>query len=654
MTGRARLGILLAALAGAGALASRPVAPADRAAALVESASAARGAVSAAGSTATSSTAATSSTSSTSTTSSTVATTSSTSSTTTVPPNTPVVLASGGVITVAVSALPTNLNPWTPPGSNQVSAEVAAQLWPSVFVTGPGGSEQPESSFVTSAEVVGVPPSSSFTVQYQINPKAVWSDGVPITAADFVYLWQQLRVAADLPATVPLAGYDDIASVVGSNDGRTVTVTFTAPDANWEGLFSDLLPAHVGEAGGFAGAFHAGSGGAVSGGPFVVSKVVPGSSLTLVRNARWWGAPANLDEIVLEVVRGSSAVIHGLQDGSIDLAELGPSAALNDDIAASSDLVARPELSPLLWQLVYNEADPLLAHLSVREALSDAVDRRELEWDTVGLDDPAVALARNHLYAAGAAVAATDGGAYQVSNDAAADDLLLADGYARNGAGLLTTETGTPITVRLVGPSGDGAARQIEALLRAELLDAGITLQVSNLPLRRLLAGVLPAGDFQIALVPYLLAAWPQQNATLYTDPVGPIAPATVASPGGAVAAPGALLAPEVADSEPGAAVAGAVTRDVGGSEDAGLAAIAAEAFGELNPAKLSRLYNRMDARIWDDLPDLPLFQAPVELVTRDDLANVTWTTTWAGPFWDADQWGIQVSPPPATTTSLP
>lgn len=613
------------------------------------------------GGTSTSTSSSTSSSSSSTSTSSSSTSTSTSTTVTTVPPSTPVVLANGGVVTVAVDALPTNLNPTTPQGANAVTAEIAAQLWPSTFVVSSTGNAQPETSFVTSAEVVGVPPASSFTVQYQINPKAVWSDGVPITATDFVYLWQQMLTATDLPPTVPLAGYDDISSVVGSNDGRTVTVTFSTPDANWEALFAGLVPAHLAERQGFAGAFSLnGRGGegaagvAISGGPFAVERVIPGVSLTLVRNPSWWGVPARLSKLVFEVVRGSSATIRDLRAGRIDLAELGPSAALTDDVAASSDLVERSELSPTMWQLVYNHADPLLAHRSVRLAVSDAIDRRELEWDTVGLDDPAVSLALDHLAPDGLPGSADHDGAFQLGNDARADALLVADGYTRDAAGLITTSTGAPLTLDLVGPSADGTVARIEALISAQLLDAGITLRVRNVPLRRLLDGVLPAGDYQIALAPYLLAASPQENVELYSNPVGPIEPLTVSSPGGSMLAPVGDLTTPTSGTEPGAAVSGSVTRDVAGYIDPEVTALAAEAFSELNPADAASIYDRIDSLLWSDLPTMPLFQAPLELVTNDELANVTYSTTWVGPFWDADQWGLQVSPVPATTTTLP
>jgi len=39
-------------------------------------------------------------------------------------------------------------------------------------------------------------------VVYTINPKAVWSDGTPITAADFIYAWQQQRGTGSAPSFV--------------------------------------------------------------------------------------------------------------------------------------------------------------------------------------------------------------------------------------------------------------------------------------------------------------------------------------------------------------------------------------------------------------------------------------------------------------------
>ena len=105
---------------------------------------------------------------------------------------------------------------------------------------------------MTSASVVKTNPQ---TIVYQINPKAVWSDGVPISASDFIYNWQaqsgnpkfkDVGGKPFLPAAT--SGYSQIASVTGSDGGKTVTVVFSKPYGDWQSLFSQatpLLPAHI-------------------------------------------------------------------------------------------------------------------------------------------------------------------------------------------------------------------------------------------------------------------------------------------------------------------------------------------------------------------------------------------------------------------------
>ena len=62
----------------------------------------------------------------------------------------------------------------------------------------------------------------------------MWSDGVPVTADDFIYAWQSQRgdgvdVDGRPDQVASTLGYRDVASVVPSNDGKTVTVTFSTP-----------------------------------------------------------------------------------------------------------------------------------------------------------------------------------------------------------------------------------------------------------------------------------------------------------------------------------------------------------------------------------------------------------------------------------------
>ena len=117
------------------------------------------------------------------------------------PPAKGVVFAKGGTVVVAVSSLPSNFNPSAPDGANRITAEVMAQVWPQTFVTDDRLETTAEAGFVEDAEVESISP---FTVVYTLNPKATWSDGVPIGVKDFIYNWhEQLLWAPQLPGSRP-------------------------------------------------------------------------------------------------------------------------------------------------------------------------------------------------------------------------------------------------------------------------------------------------------------------------------------------------------------------------------------------------------------------------------------------------------------------
>ena len=92
-------------------------------------------------------------------------------------------------------------------------------MWPSAFYVEQqrdADAQHVVAQFVTEVS------SDPQTVVYQINPLAVWSNGIPITYRDFVYNWEAQSGRAtfrDAGGTrfTPLdtAGYDDIANVTG-------------------------------------------------------------------------------------------------------------------------------------------------------------------------------------------------------------------------------------------------------------------------------------------------------------------------------------------------------------------------------------------------------------------------------------------------------
>lgn len=114
---------------------------------------------------------------------------------------------------------------------------------PSSFVVLPNGAfRYNRDLFLAEPALVSAQPQ---VVVYKIRARARWSDGMPISAADYLLDWKAR--AGGCPQCLPgeSAGYSKIASVVGSDNGKTVTVTFSSEYPGWRTLFSHLLPAHL-------------------------------------------------------------------------------------------------------------------------------------------------------------------------------------------------------------------------------------------------------------------------------------------------------------------------------------------------------------------------------------------------------------------------
>jgi len=577
--------------------------------------------------------------------------TTTTTTSTTLPGQGTTVLEDGGAVTIAVPSIPTDFNPSVPAGANRVDQMVTEQVWPQPFVVDRSSSTVLDTSFVTSAYLTSVSPQ---TITYSIANGARWSDGVPITSADFAYMWrEQLRYGPELPANDPITGYQDITSVTGSNGGRTVTVVFARPYSDWEALFANLVPAHVASVEGFAAAFAGTSAaGAVSGGPYEITKVVPRSEVVLARNPHYWGPPAHVATIVFREVRGDRAVIAAVGSGRVDIGQVSPGPATSALLASHPTALASGTiLSPTLWQVAMNLARPTLSQPAFRTAIAKAIDRTEILADTVGLATPTSPISGNRLFPAGAPSGRGNDGGYVHADVGRTDELLTGLGYTVDPTGRVLGPSGAPLQLTLTGPTGSPLAATTEALLQAQFLQAGITLHVRNVPESQLLAVVLPSGEYELALAPYMVTPFPSESEALYTDPVGPtavnLAAASAASP---TTLPGALPGhARATDLEPGAVVSGAVSRDVLGFSDPGVTALYLQAEESLAPPAAADVYNSIDAALWQDLPTVPLFQVPVTLVTRANILNIANTDTWAGPMWDAENWVIEAVPPATT-----
>lgn len=84
------------------------------------------------------------------------------------------------------------------------------------------------------------PAEGAMTVTYTLSDAAVWSDGSPITAADFECT---SNAYVNTPGSISTTGYDQIVSVTEGASAQEVVVTYGEPFAAWKTLFGGLLKA---------------------------------------------------------------------------------------------------------------------------------------------------------------------------------------------------------------------------------------------------------------------------------------------------------------------------------------------------------------------------------------------------------------------------
>ncbi|HLG66969.1 MAG TPA: ABC transporter family substrate-binding protein [Acidimicrobiales bacterium] len=558
----------------------------------------------------------------------------------------------GGTVTVGIDQAPSACNPNASGEPSWASELVLEAVLPSAFSVDDKGLSAGNLDLVTQAELTSTDPQ---TVVYTLNPKAVWSDGVPITAEDFRYAWLQQRGTGLLGQPTPQAasslGYRDIRSVTGSDHGRTVTVVFRQPFADWQSLFHDLLPAHVMEQVGWDPPCTTVTPSIdLSGGPYAISSVIPGREVVLSANPRWWGDPPWLSRIVVRIASSPAQLASWQRRGIVQVVEPSSlSPAVLQSLATDPGTQSELDVSSTYLQLLFSLRSPITAKLAVRQAVAYAVDRQSLVDGVVGWADSAVVPAQSHLYvqtqngyppqpaspapnpflAAHPATTTTTTspatspgsapGSTPVSWPSGSDPvqsarLMARAGYVPGPFGLWTGSAGQPVGLRMVVDGADAWATATAAPLARQLERAGFAVTVQFAPGLDAAGEALASGSADLALLPYTATPYPSEALADYTLTLGP---------------PG----------QDGSA-------DWSGFDDPQVDALLARASQILNPVTAQPLYQQVDQILWADMVALPLFAEPTVVAWPSRLAQLSPNPHGASLLWSVVDWQWEVPGP--------
>jgi len=281
----------------------------------------------------------------------------------------------GGAITLPGEGGFDSLNPFILRGT---APDTILQIWQPLFKLSDSDSVTEYAELAQSVQVAGN------QVTFTLNPAARFSDGTQVTAADVVWTYNTL-IAQGAPF---YAG--EYAEVAGAAAPNPQTVVFTlkpgaGPDTvfNLAGLY--VLPAHFWAHRDFAAPLRDPP---IGSGPYVVSHVDWGSSITYTHVPQFWAQnlPAdkgfnNFQSVTELFLADKPAEIAALRAGQIDaLVENSATAWARayDFPAVRNGQIKRalvPETLPAgITGLVFNTRRPDLADARVRHALTLAFD----------------------------------------------------------------------------------------------------------------------------------------------------------------------------------------------------------------------------------------------------------------------------------------
>ncbi|HEX7335920.1 MAG TPA: ABC transporter substrate-binding protein [Gemmatimonadales bacterium] len=342
----------------------------------------------------------------------------------------------------------------------------------------------------------------SVTLVFELDPKARWHDGVPVTARDVVFTIGRAKDPTIAPRLANLLR--NVVSVTAESD-RRVVFRFSQPYSEqlYDATFHVApIPAHLLDSlppPELARSAYAAN--PVGSGPYRWVRSVPGQYVELAANRDFFLGRPKLDRVILRTASDPAARVNLLLSGEADATDNIPPPAENlRRMAAAPHLRLISVPGPTLGYLLFNQRDPrnrsrphpILADVRVRRAITAALDRRLLVQAIFGTHATVpygpvspILWIRNRAPEP------------EQQDTREARRLLATAGWGdSDGDGILDRE-GQPLRLQLIHPNTSAIRRQMSLLIQEQLRPLGIQIEVQQLEIpvwneRRV------AGDFDV------------------------------------------------------------------------------------------------------------------------------------------------------------
>ena len=382
-------------------------------------------------------------------------------------------------------------------------------------------------------------------VDYTIRPGATWGDGVPVTTKDVEFTWE---IGRDETAGINNQELYRRMEKIVAHDASRFTIFWNKRTCNAEAINDfELVPAHLEAAAATdpaayrtrnaydtdptqAGLYF---------GPYRISNVEPGASITLEPNPSWWGKKPAFKRITVRTIENTAALEANLLSGEIDYIAGEDGISLDQAIAFEKrhgdrfNVVFKPGL---FYEHVDLRLDnPILGNLQVRRALLHAIDRNAISERLFEGKQPVADTFVHPLDS----VHTDDVRKYPFEPDTARQ-LLDGSGWTDIRKGIRHNAAGEPLRIEIMTTAGNRVRELVEQVIQSNLREVGVDLRIRNQPARVLFGQTIRQREFpgmamfawfstpeniprttlHSSMIPTAENGWSGQNYTGFANPV--------------------------------------------------------------------------------------------------------------------------------------
>lgn len=379
-------------------------------------------------------------------------------------------------------------------GNNASTDEVSALLFSFLLRFDDNGNYFPDLATAVPTKRNGGISADGRTITIHLRKNARWSDGVPVTAQDWMFTYH--AVLNPRNNVKSRYGWDHIASAQAP-DPYTLVIHLKQPSVaaldilTMGGTAYPPLPAHI--LAKLPDINRAPFNNApISSGPFVLKEWTHESQLVFVPNPYYWRGAPHLQKLIWKVVPDTNTLLNQLRTHEIDVyrgVESNQVAQLSSiaGISIQHRIVAN-------WRhLGINMSRPNLSDVRVRQAIADGVDWKRIN-DTVyhGINQLALSDVFPQLWAAPALPPYT-------FDPKHAAELLAQAGWTPGPDGILR-KNGVPLHLTISASLSAKTNQASEVVIQSMLRKIGIDVEIKNYPSSLMFAqnGPLYTGKYDL------------------------------------------------------------------------------------------------------------------------------------------------------------